>query len=69
MRKENECKRKGGGKRGGSLGRSLSGTKGAKSPIPMNEPQPVREKLVGCLMVVDDLVAVDPTAGQLRPSW
>ena len=34
--------REGGGKRGGRLGRSLSG---AKPPIPVNEPQPVREKL------------------------
>ena len=44
-RKEKEWKRNGGGKRGGRLGRSLSGAKGAKPPIPMNEPQPVREKL------------------------
>jgi len=26
------------------------------------------DDLVGCLMVVDDLVAVDPTAGQLVES-
>ena len=44
-RKENEWKRKGGGKRGGRHGRSLSGAKGTKPPIPMNELQLVREKL------------------------
>jgi len=41
-RKEKEWKRKGGGKRGGRLGRSLSEAKEAKPP---HELQPVREKL------------------------